>query len=120
MTPDTPPLQDQLDRAFLLFFGAWVAWGMAAHFLLYRGRSAAFRRRWHPVAVTISATAFLAFVLYIISIGFPRQILNLAGPALLVFLWLNLRHTRFCDACGKQNFRVAERPRVCRACRRPL
>lgn len=111
-----------MDRVFLMFFVAWVIWHVAAYMLVYRGRSAAFRRVWHPRSAVVSASAFLAFLFYIGSIGFPKSVLGMFVPAVVIITFINIRNTVFCDICNKQNFDLNpfNRPSTCKRCRRPL
>jgi len=117
-----PALSARLDRAFLMFFLVWVLWHIAAWMLVHRGRTTEFRRRWHPRSALISALAFCAFVFYIVSIGFPKGILNIFIPAVVIVTFINIRNTRFCGYCGKQNFTASPvaRLRECKRCGRPL
>ncbi len=111
-------VQTDLDRAFLVFCTAWIIWGASTHFFLYRNRPVAFRRVWHMRVALISAAAFLGFLFYIVHVGFPAKVLTVFVPALFLMTFLNIRNTRFCDACGKQTFsmKLFQRPQRCRRC----
>src|SRR5688572_14198893 len=111
-------LASRMDRAFLVFFIVFVLWHLAAYLLLYRRRSAAFRRVWHPRSAFLSGSLFVGFVAHIVSQGFPANALFVFVPAAVVFTAINIRNTRFCDACGKQNFSMNpfNPPDVCRRC----
>jgi hypothetical protein len=117
-----PGFTAKMDRVFLIFFVSWVIWHVAAYVLVYRGRSVPFRRVWHVRSALLSATAFLAFLFYIVSMGFPKSVLGMFVPAVIIITFINIRNTRFCDMCGKQNFEMNpfHPPTVCKHCRRPL
>lgn len=108
-----------LDRAFMLFFALWVVWGLGTYLALYRRRPAAFRRAWHARVAVASSAMFLTFLLYAASIGLPRENLFLFVPAVLALTFVNVRNTRFCDACGKQTFAL-KRPARCPRCGAPV
>jgi hypothetical protein len=85
------------DQVFPIFFGVWILLGVAGFRLFYVGRDVAFKRKYFPWYVGLAAVLFLGFG---IATGLP--LFGIAVMALFVALisYMNLRATRFCDACG--------------------
>jgi hypothetical protein len=101
------------EQRFVLFVAAWVALVLGAASLSWRADVAG-KRRWHPRLVVASAILLVAFASLIV----PPSYLLLVAPAAALIAWMNLRMTKFCDACGASLFNRSLRlpMRFCQVC----
>lgn len=88
----------QAQQVFPIFIGVWILLGAgsAAFFLL--NSNAGLKRKVLPPFVIGTSILFLGFN---VLMGFPLQALLVTGPVVALIAYLNLRATKFCDACGK-------------------
>ena len=88
----------QAQQVFPIFIGVWILLGagFGAFFLL--NNNAALKRTMFPPFVIGVNILFLGFIALM---GFPLKVLLVMGPVVAVIAFLNLRATKFCDACGK-------------------
>lgn len=105
------------DRLFFVFVAGWVLVVVAASVVAWRA-DVATKRRWHPRLVFASAILLVAFA----SLVVPPSYLLLVAPAAGLIAWMNLRMTKFCDACGASLFNRSLRlpMRFCQVCGAPL
>lgn len=90
--------EDLLIRVYLMVW-ALLAVGNG---LLFWGKSAAFKRRWHSAAVLFHTTAITGFMLLLIlphDHGVFTAVLLVLTASLIAYL--SIKGTKFCDGCGK-------------------
>lgn len=108
-------MNDQIQRVFPIFFGVWIVLGLISAGFFFFNNNAALKRKVFPPFVIGVGVLFLAFVALM---GFPAGMFFIIVPAIVLITFLNLRSTRFCNACGKtlinQNFLSA--PKFCSKC----
>ncbi len=107
------------------FAGTWIILGAISAVVFYFGRNVAFKRRWFAPFVILVGILFVGFSTAIYA-TLPRkagqfavwQELALIVPLTIVFTYLNLKLTRFCDACGATVFprHLFGRSRFCPSC----
>ena len=108
-------------QVFIVFIVVWVALGLGLAGLTYFNRDAAFKRRIHPPIMIGVGALFLAFIL--LSGTAPAPFLVLMVPMIVLITFLNVKLTKFCDACGetvyhsRKSWRPAE---FCPKCGAPL
>jgi hypothetical protein len=104
---------------FPIFFVVWalLCAGSAAFFFL--NRNAALKRKVLPPFLVFTGALFLGFVFYI---GALNEFFYVAVPMVALITWLNVRASRFCDACGRtlHNQNPLSLPRFCSKCGAPL
>lgn len=86
------------------FFATWAGLALGGIFLFYRGKDAAFKRRWWPRYVTLCGVILVAFMATLTSLA-PKAppawtMLAFAAPFVALIVYLNIRGTKFCDGCG--------------------
>ena len=88
------------ERIFPIFFGVWIVLGIASAAFFFLNHNAALKRKVFPPFVIFIGVLFLAFV---ILMGFARDrfFFVVMVPFVALITFLNIRSTRFCDACGK-------------------
>ena len=103
-----------IERLYLTFVAAWIALVAGAAVLSWRGDLAT-KRRWHPRLVVGSALLLVAFASLFVP---PGYVLSLVAPAAVLIAFMNLRMTKFCDACGATLFNRSLRlpMRFCQVC----
>ena len=83
---------------WICFFILWVAVGLV-NYLYFRGSTDGGRkRRIHRWMVAAYGTTY--FLLIALSIG-PSPVLLFFGAFIALIIYLNIRNTTFCDACGR-------------------
>ncbi|WP_334078830.1 hypothetical protein [Microbulbifer sp. M83] len=103
------------DEMFPVFFGIWGVLGLIGFVMFFLGKDAQLKRKlWKPFVIATGAL-FIGFVCFM---GFGGETLYIMVPATVLITFLNIRSTKFCDACGKtiinQNFLVE--PEFCSKC----
>lgn len=103
------------DEIFPIFFGTWVVLGIISFAIFFLGKNAQLKRKlWPPFVIGIG----VLFIGFTYAMGFGGEALYITVPAVILISVLNLRSTKFCDACGKtiinQNFLV--KPEFCSKC----
>lgn len=89
-------METRLELASALL-AAWLLLGLLSFVFFRRHKDAGLKRkasRWLPIGTGV----LLPAVVLALS-GRPRLLLA-AIPAVILFTWLSVRLTRFCDACG--------------------
>lgn len=81
---------------FFVFFGVWIALGIASVVLLLRG-SPEIKRQWFPRITIFAGVLFVAFIYWIAPV---LEVLYLAIPAVALITYLNLKIMKFCPRCG--------------------
>ena len=95
------------------FMAAWVAVGVIFWAFFRFNRNARLKRVLYPLVVVATGAAFFAYVAAVFGL-----VSVAVAPFILLIVVVNLRLTRFCDACGasvyaKNSF---SRPRACTRC----
>jgi len=103
------------DEIFPIFFGTWVVLGIVSFVIFFLGKDAQLKRKlWKPFVIGTGAL----FIGFVYLMGFGGEALYIMVPAVVLITFLNIRSTKFCDACGKtiinQNFLV--KPDFCSKC----
>lgn len=97
------------EQIFPIFVGVWVVLGIFSYGVFFVGKNAALKRKYWPPFVIVTGALFIAFAY---SMGFGGSSLYVMVPAVALISFLNIRNTRFCDACGQtvvsQNFLVKQ------------
>ena len=103
------------DDLFTLFLGLWVVLGLAGFALFTLSRNAALKRRLRPPFIVGTAALFVGYV-YLADPG--GEALYFVVPGVILVGWLNLRMTKFCDACGRTAIHpnIFTRPEFCPRC----
>jgi uncharacterized membrane protein YuzA (DUF378 family) len=78
----------------------YFVFGLAGVFVFFLSDNVSFKRRWYRPYAILSSTLLVCVA---IAMGFPRRLLALLIPAVVVITALNIRSTRFCGQCGKIN-----------------
>lgn len=90
---------------FQIFFATWVVIGIVGFVIFYLGKDPKRKRKILPPFVVGTGALFIGFV-YLM--GFRGEVFYIAVPAVALISVINIRSTKFCDACGKtiinQNF----------------
>lgn len=117
MTPAFAEAGLKPDRGavFTVFFVSWIALGICSFLFFQVSRNAKLKRSLWPVLVISTSIVFGCFVIYMTSPN--RGILFIFIPAIVLIAILNLRGTRFCDACGKTlHSQLISRRKFCPFC----
>ena len=103
-------------NAFFTFAIVWVILGISSFLFFHLNRDAALKRRIFPIFVISVGVVFGCFVAYM-SRGY-LQVLFVAIPMISLITFLNLRKTRFCDACGRTLYQqpIFSRSQFCPRC----
>jgi hypothetical protein len=99
------------DAQVAVFFGCWVALGIARFVFFQFNRNAALKKkvfRWGHVFMDALLLGFMGWV------GFPMQVFYFAIPVLVLITILNIWGTQFCPRCGVSFH--AYRARFCARC----
>jgi hypothetical protein len=98
--------------AFLMF---WLLLGIGGRRFFDLNRDVALKRRLLPIFMIGMAVLFLVGAVF--DSGRPAVLAGIT-PMLGVIVWLNIRATRFCDACGRTAMVRAgwKRPEFCSQC----
>jgi hypothetical protein len=109
MNPPVPP------ALFWVFFGVWFALGVGTGCFLWLSRNAALKRAVFPWVV-IGAGVLFAF--FAVLVSGEMWMLAAAIPAVTLISFVNIRMTKFCDACGATLYNHAwfTRLRFCFKC----
>ena len=83
---------------FPVFFVVWISLGFAGFFLFYLSKDVTFKKRYFPWYLVLTGFLFIVFGL---SMGLPLTIMYIMVPAVALITFLNIRSTKFCDACGR-------------------
>jgi len=107
-------------QVFIVFIVVWAALGIGLSALMRFNRDAAFKRRIFPPIMIGVGALFLAFVL--LSGTVPPAFLLLMVPMIVLIMFLNVKFTKFCDACGEtvRTRQVFSSPKFCPKCGAPL
>jgi hypothetical protein len=101
---------------FIVFMVFWLLLGLASFLFFQFNRNAALKRRVWPPFMIIIGVIFAAFLWHVTN-GYSEALLFMV-PAIVIISILNIRLTRFCDACGRtlhaQPF--CSRPAFCKYC----
>jgi hypothetical protein len=109
-----------MPEGFIVLWVVWAALSAGTWLFYMRNRDAALKRRVLRVQMPLVAIAFLAIVVVML---WPHlEVLVIMVPAVALITWLNLRNTKFCDACGATliNQNWLSGPRHCSRCGAPL
>ncbi len=101
---------------FVPFMVVWAALGISSFLFFHFCRNAALKRRLFPPFIVIIGVIFGCFIAYISHAYL--QVLFLAIPTISLISFLNIRQTRFCDACGRTLYKqpLFSRPQFCPRC----
>ncbi len=103
------------DEIFPMFFGTWVVLGIISFIIFFVSKDAQLKRKLWKTFVIGTGALFIGFV-YLM--GFGDEAFYIMVPAVILISFLNIRVTKFCDACGKtiinQNF--LGKPEFCSKC----
>ena len=113
------PDPQRIEALFPYFMAFWVTAALAAAAFFRFNQNAVLKRKVFPTLTIAADIVFLAFWWYG---GVPLPFL-LFGVAIALFgSWSAIRHTRFCSACGANNFPQSQfRARsTCKKCGVPL
>src|SRR5438093_13298734 len=92
-----PSASNSIPPWFLAFFIGWIGLGIAGFFLFYVSKNAAFKRRFFPWYIIIVGLIFAAIP---VASG-QTAALFMVIPAVALISFMNIRLTKFCDACGR-------------------
>jgi|SRR6516162_2844277 hypothetical protein len=106
-------------HTFQLFIGVWAVLGLGSMAFFYFNKNAALKRRVLPPFVIFTSILFLGFVWMT---GAPAQVFYVFIPAVALIAFINIRNTKFCDSCGRQNygFNLFSPAKFCSKCGAPL
>ena len=98
-----------------VFMAVWIALGIGSACFFLGSRNARLKREVFPWFVIFVGVLFASFV--VIAVG-DLTVLAFVGPAVALISFLNIRGTRFCDACGATLFNHAwfNRMNFCSKC----
>jgi len=99
---------------FFVFFGVWVALGLASALFIWRGSPEA-KRAWFPRLSVLTGVLFVSFAYWVMP---HPPVLYLLIPATAFITFLNIRSTKFCAKCGAyhQSFDWFYKVSFCRKC----
>ncbi len=83
-------------RSIFPFFFIWAILGLGSFLFFAKSKDVSLKKRVFP-RIAIGAGVLLWLV---IAASAPWQVLLFFTPFLGAVTWLNIRMTRFCDACG--------------------
>jgi len=113
-------VNDGSGPVFVGFIAVWIALGLGLAGLMYFNRDAAFKHRiFPPIAIGLNAL----FLVFIILPGGPRTVLPFLVPMIVLITFLNVKFTKFCDACGETVYQTRKSLRpaeFCPKCGAPL
>ncbi|MEO5915017.1 MAG: hypothetical protein ABIS50_12355 [Luteolibacter sp.] len=100
--------------AFMVF---WGILGLGSFLFFHFNRNTALKRRILPIFIILTGLIFGGFVYYMTGRQQP-QVLGFMIPAIILISFLNIRTTRFCDACGRTLYRqpIFTRAQFCPHC----
>ncbi|MGD9636839.1 MAG: hypothetical protein AB7G28_16450 [Pirellulales bacterium] len=110
-------MNPRIETIFPIFFGVWLVLGISSAAFFYFNRNATLKRKVFPPFVIFVGVLFLTFAGLM---GPAREpfFLVVIIPFVALITFVNIRNTRFCDACGKtlvsQN--PFTRPKFCSSC----
>ena len=81
-----------------IYFGLWGALAVANLYVLFGTKDAKLKRTIFPIFVILAGALVL---LFIVLMGFPRHVLYIAFPNVILITILNLKLIKFCDSCGR-------------------
>lgn len=88
----------QAERVFPIFLAVWVVLGLSSAAFFFLNNNAGLKRRaWAPFCIAVG----LLFLIFTALMGFPQHVFLIAIPAVALITILNIRHVKFCSACGK-------------------
>jgi len=103
------------EKLFTIFFIIWAILGLFSFIVFFYGKNAPLKKRLWPPFIVGTSLLLLVFM-YLMGMGLNSFYLMVPGIGLIAFL--NLRSTKFCDACGRTdmnpNFFVV--PEFCSKC----
>jgi hypothetical protein len=82
---------------FPLFFAVWIALAAGGFLFFTSNKDVALKKRWFP-RLAFGAGALFALVVFLMA---PWPAALLFAPFIALITWMNIRMTRFCDACGR-------------------
>ena len=95
-------MPEQIGGALWLFFiASWVIVLLISWIYFRFNKDIGLKRRCHKRGVIIYGTMF--FFLTALGMG-PSFFLLIIGAAIVLIMYLNIRNTIFCDACGKTTY----------------
>lgn len=86
---------------WFIFIASWVIVALTSWIYFRFNNNIGLKRRFHKWGVIVYGTMF--FFLIALSMG-PSLFLLLFGAAIVLIMYLNIRNTIFCDACGKVTY----------------
>ena len=104
------------------FVGTWIVLGIIAFFVFFLGKNAPLKKKWFPrfgILVNVLFVLFSGSIMVVQSRSFNSlSIFAFVIPILVLFFYLNLRCTKFCDNCGStcMNNNPFSRMRFCSKC----
>jgi len=84
-----------MPRSFTVFFGVWIALGIASA-VFYKKASYATKKAAHPFLMILTGGLFLGFAEWIFQGRLPWPFIIVV----CVIMYLNYRCTRFCPQCS--------------------
>lgn len=95
--------------------GHLIVLGVSGFVVFFLSRDVNRKRRLFPGFTVLTGILFVGFVW---AMGFSGGIVLAAIPIVALISWLNIRQTRFCDACGRTVVTMfpGQRPRYCHQC----
>lgn len=110
---------NQLEEFFPYFLAAWAIVGLAAAAFFMLNKNAQIKRKAY-IALVIGADIVLACFIW--ASGAPIGFVALAVGVMAFGAWQAIRFTRFCGACGANNFPQGQfQARTeCKKCNAPL
>ncbi len=88
------------EELFPMFIGVWFVLGLISYFIFFVSNNAGRKKKlWIPFII-VTGASFIGFA-YLM--GFGGQHLYLIVPMVVFTSFVNIRSTKFCDACGKTN-----------------
>jgi len=80
-----------------IYFGLWGALAATNLYVLFGTKNAKLKRTLFPIFVILSGVLVLLFILLM---EFPRHVLYISIPNVILITVLNLKLIKFCDSCG--------------------
>ncbi len=86
---------------FACFLVTWIVLGIGGFLLFYAGKDIPFKRKWFPRFVALTGFLFIAFATgFRLPSSQSLETLIFIVPATCLISYLNIKLTKFCDACG--------------------
>ena len=86
---------------WFIFIASWAIVALISWIYFRFNNNIGLKRRFHKWGVIVYGTMFF----FLISLGMgPSFFLLLFGAAIVLIMYLNIRNTIFCDACGKVTY----------------